>query len=290
MMNEKLKQILPYRIYKCVEAVKFQGLIEEIRIRKNRQAYIIQNGKNKFIDIIATESEINYILGEASRYSLYAFKDTIAQGYIYLGEGIRIGLIGRASVENGIIVGIYEISEFAIRLPHNIKVNCSELLNIANDNSLLIYSPPGIGKTTLLRNLITILGSGSNSKRIGVIDTRGELSKGLEKKDLLASVLSGYPRKEGIEIAVRTLNAQIIVCDEIGNEKDASALIDAQGAGVPIIATCHGSSIKDILSHTAIRNLHKSRIFNYYVGIKRMQEFQFEYLIKSWEEAQNDYC
>ena len=59
MMNEKLKQILPYRIYKCVEAVKFQGLIEEIRIRKNRQAYIIQNGKNKFIDLTLCGDYIN---------------------------------------------------------------------------------------------------------------------------------------------------------------------------------------------------------------------------------------
>ena len=81
------------------------------------------------------------------------------------------------------------------------------------------------------------------------------------------------------------MNAQIIFCDEIGDEQDASAIIDAQGAGVPIIATCHGSSLKDILSHTGISNLHKSRIFEYYVGIVREKDRQFSYNINTWGET-----
>ena len=85
------------------------------------------------------------------------------------------------------------------------------------------------------------------------------------------------------------MNAQIIACDEIGDEKDASAIIDAQGAGIPIIATCHGSSIRDILSHTGINNLHKSGICDYYVGIKRKSDFDFDYSICTWEEASNGY-
>lgn len=85
------------------------------------------------------------------------------------------------------------------------------------------------------------------------------------------------------------MNAQIITCDEIGDDSDASAIIDAQGAGVPIIATCHGNSIKDILSHTGINNLHKARIFDYYVGIKRKPNFEFEYSIHSREEVNNAY-
>ena len=85
------------------------------------------------------------------------------------------------------------------------------------------------------------------------------------------------------------MNAQIIVCDEIGNERDASAIIDAQGAGIPIIATCHGNSIKDIFSHTGIKNLHKAGIFAYYVGITRKPNFQFYYNIRSNKEVEYDY-
>ena len=145
-----------------------------------------------------------------------------------------------------------------------------------------------MGKTTLLRCMINIIACGHKAKRTAVIDTRGELAFGLDGKDLLVSVLSGYLRKKGIEIAIRTMNAQIIFCDEIGDEQDASAIIEAQGAGVPIIATCHGSSISDILSHTGINNLHRARIFRYYIGIERGHAKDFIYKINTWSEA-NDY-
>lgn len=260
-------------------------LLEEIRIRRGRQAYIVQNAKNLLLNIIATDDEMVRILKSVSHYSLYAFKETISHGYISLGNGIRIGVIGRASVENGNIIGVYEISEFAIRVPHAIKVECDDMVELSKKGSLLIYAPPGVGKTTLLRSMIYKISQGYYARRSAVIDTRGELSFNLDQADLLISVLSGYPRKKGIEIAVRSMNAQILFCDEIGDEQDAFAIIDAQGAGVPIIATCHGASINDIFSHKGIYNLHKAKIFDYYVGIKRGDNREFIYSIDTWGEA-----
>ena len=288
-MIKKIKEFLPIRIYRTLEYAQKNGLIEEIRIRKNRQAYIIINGTNQYIDIIATDDEIKYILEMISHHSLYAFKDTIINGFISLGNGIRIGLIGRASIENKAIIGIYDISEFAIRLPNKILLSCENIIELSRNNSILIYSPPGIGKTTLLRNLVFELSKGYNAKRIAVIDTRGELAYGLEDSELLVSILSLYPRRTGIEIAVRTMNAQIIVCDEIGNLEDSAAIIEAQGAGVPIIASCHGKSIQDILSHNGIRNLHDHHIFEYYIGIERTKNHQFNYNITNWREVKLDY-
>lgn len=286
MLDIKIKEILPYRMIREIEKRMSNDLIlEEIRIRLNRQAYIVLGGMNIIINYVATDDEMLKILKIISHYSLYAYKDTLSQGYISLDNGIRVGVIGRASVEGDNIIGVYNISEFVIRLPHIIDVECNEIVNLSDKGSLLIYSPPGVGKTTLLRSMIQKISQGYNAKRSAVIDTRGELSFNLDNKDLLVSILSGYPRKKGIEIAVRTMNAQIIFCDEIGDEQDASAIIDAQGAGVPIIATCHGSSLKDILSHTGISNLHKSRIFEYYVGIVREKDRQFSYNINTWGET-----
>lgn len=286
LVKTRLKEILPQRLIKTIENSLYKDkLLEEIRIRRNRQAYIVMDGKNVLINCIVNDDEMMNILKAASHYSLYAFRDTISQGYISLDDGIRIGIIGRASVENGIIVGVYEINEFAIRLPHSISVDCNEMIKLCENKSILIYSPPGIGKTTLLRSMIRKISQGYTAKRCAVIDTRGELCYGLENKDLLISMLSGYPRKKGIEIAVRTMNAQIIFCDEIGDEQDASAITDAQGAGIPIIASCHGFDVLDIFSHTGINNLHKSKIFDYYVGIRRGNNKDFTYNICSWSEA-----
>ena len=289
MLDIKIKEILPYRMLKEIEKCLNQyEFLEEIRIRRKRQAYIVKNGKNILINFIATDDEMLTLLKMLSHHSLYAYKDTISQGYISLDNGIRVGIIGRASVEGGNIIGVYEISEFVIRLPHKINVECNKMLQLIDIGSVLIYSPPGVGKTTLLRSMIKNLSQGYYAKRVAVIDTRGELCFDLSGEEMLVSILSGYPRKKGIEIAVRTMNAQMIFCDEIGDEQDAFAITDAQGAGIPIIATCHGSSLQDILSHKGIYNLHKAKIFNYYVGIERNNSRGFSYKINSWSEA-NDY-
>ena len=292
-MIRRIKEILPYRIYETIIKYLPEKLIlEEIRIRFNRQAYIVASGRNLTIPIIATREEMDYILSIISKNSLYAFRDTILNGYISLGDGIRIGIIGRASIENGEVIGIYDISEFVIRIPNRISVSCKEIISLfLNDEfipGILIYSPPGEGKTTILRSIIKELSRGKFNKRVCVIDTRNELAFGIEEKHLLVSILSGYPRKLGIEIAVRTMNAQILVCDEIGDERDSSAIIEAQGAGVPLIASCHGKSIFDALSHKGILDLHKMRIFEYYIGIKRKDAFEFEYTINNWREVDAD--
>ena len=285
-MKQKIIELLPKRIASAILSADIDGLIlEEIRIRKNRQAYLIASGKNILINVVTSESEIQDILKTLTKSSLYAHKDTISNGFIILEDGIRIGVIGTASTEEGDLFGVYDINEFAIRIPNKIKVKSGKIVELISFGSVLIYSPPGVGKTTLLRSIIKEISSGISPKRIAVIDTRRELSYSLERKDLLVSLLSGYPRKTGIEIAIRTMNVQAIVCDEIGDERDARAFIDAQGAGVPIIASCHGNSIRDILSHTGIRELHKARIFNYYVAIKRNSDLGFDYQISSWEEA-----
>lgn len=288
---ESLKHVLPYRLYKAVEkeTETLSGILEEIKIRKDRQSYIVIGGKNVLLPIVTDRAEIEETLSKICGGSLYAHRESIGRGYVAFDDGIRVGVCGRASIENGRVLGVYDVSELSIRIPNRIAVSSDGICEIIFDGRLLsgilIYAPPGIGKTTLLRSLIRGISSGRRALRCAVIDTRGELCWGLESKGLLVSVLSGYPIGLGIEIAVRSLNAQIIVCDEIGNENEASSIIDAHGCGVPLLASCHGGSVSEILRRNGIKRLHNERIFSHYVGIERDFKEGFIYTVTPWEEA-----
>ncbi len=285
-MNKEIEKYLPDRLIKAInDKIIDGGLLEEIRLRANRQAFIIYCGHNILLDVVIKDAEMQEIVLSMTKNSLYAYKDSIANGYITLDVGVRVGIIGRAATEDNRVAGVYDINELAIRLPKRLKVNCSEINPYLKDGSVLIFAPPGVGKTTLLRSIIKSISKGTDAKRVCVIDTRNELAYDISQKDMLVSILSAYPRKLGIEIAVRTMNAQIIVCDEIGNDEDASAIIEAQGAGVPLIATCHGRSLQDILSHKGIRELNKANIFNYFIQIERGERLEFKYSVFTKEDA-----
>ena len=90
----------------------------------------------------------------------------------------------------------------------------------------------GVGKTTLLRSVAKKLSSGESPMRTVVIDTRGELSFSNDSEDLCLDVLSGYPRRDGVDIATRCLNAEVIICDEIGDYEEAMALL-AENTDLP---------------------------------------------------------
>ena len=105
--------------------------------------------------------------------------------------------------------------------------------------------------------------------RTVVIDTRGELAFANEGRDLCLDVLSGYPRRQGIEIATRCLNAEVIICDEIGDYEEAMSLVASHNCGVPLIASAHAGSVEQLLARTGLRLLHEAKIFGAYVGLER---------------------
>ena len=99
-------------------------------------------------------------------------------------------------------------------------------------------------------------------------------------------ILAGYPKPEGISIAARTLNAQLIVCDEIGDAEEAAAMVSAQNSGVPFVASAHAESVEGLLHKTGIRLLHEARVFRKYVGIQRRTSGgDYIYTVTEWEEA-----
>ena len=274
---------LPYRLSDEIRKSGYINRIEEIRLRRDRRASLVVSGNNIMLTTVLDNSELSTTLTGMCQGSLYAFSETINQGYISLPHGIRVGVCGRATSEGGRIIGVREISSLSIRIPSKI-INAGEEICDLIDSfdrtcGVLIYAPPGVGKTTLLRSVAKKMSSGDRPRRTVVIDTRGELSFANEGEELCLDVLSGYPRRDGVEIATRCLNAEVIICDEVGDYEEAMAIVASHNCGVPLIASAHASSVEGLLSRSGIRLLHEAGIFGAYVGIERSVSGGFVYRV-----------
>ena len=265
-------------------------IIEEIRIRKGAPASLSTNRGTILLNSVMTQLQMNDTLAAMSGYSLYAHSDTINQGYITIEGGIRVGICGRARVFEGRVVGVYDVSALNVRLPSPIRSVggqiCGLLRSMTDKKGILIYSPPGVGKTTLLRSVAYKMATEKTPWRVAVIDTRGELGIMLDGSRATVDILSGYPKSVGIEIAARTMNPELMVCDEIGNEEEARAIIGSQNCGVPLLASAHGNDLGGLLRRTGIRGLHNAGVFGAYVRIDREYgKTEYRYKVNSAKEA-----
>jgi stage III sporulation protein AA len=285
-----LLRVLPYRLTDEISRCQ-EEMIEEIRVRRERCASLTCGDRHVLLDCRLDGQEMDELFFKLCGGSVYAYAESVAQGYINFGEGIRVGVCGRAAVEGGRIIGVNQVSSIVIRLPHRAPVGVgalpAELVRQGGGGGVLVYSKPGVGKTTVLRDAAALLASGAQPMRVAVVDTRGELGYSLEAKRLTVDILTGYPRKEGIAVATRTLGAQVIVCDEIGDADEAAAIVSAHNCGVPLLASAHAESVRELMSKPGIAQLHQSRVFGQYLHIARRpsREFEYDYTVTDAEHA-----
>lgn len=281
-------EMLPGRareaVERCGEGISnFEHRLNEIRLRAGRPASLTVDGKNMVLPAVCTAAELSQTVKRFCGGSIYAHSETLKAGYISIGNGYRVGVCGRAVLDNDKIVGISEISSVNIRIPHHIAGAgdyAERVLRRMNYLSgLLIYSRPGVGKTTMLRDLALRLSGGKTPRRVALIDSRGEFESGGLRENCLVDVLSGYPKAAGIEIATRTLSPEFIVCDEIGALEEARAILAVQSSGIPLLASAHVASRVELLLRPTIALLHENRVFGAYLGIERAPgstEFRYE--------------
>ena len=199
--------------------------------------------------------------------AMYAHRDTLASGYVTMRGGVRVGICGFARYEGGRLVGVSEMRSLVFRIPGGDCEIADELFSAFSEvrRGMLIYSPPGIGKTTALRSLAASVGGGSNPRRVCVVDERCEFCDE-DYADCEVDILKGYSRREGIEIATRTMSAEVIMIDEIGAD-DAESIKDVLRCGIPIVATAHAADYEEIKSKPGIASLISSGAFDVFVGI-----------------------
>lgn len=275
--DERITELLPYRLasaaIKCAAASR--APIDEIRLRLGQPMYITSRSLDLQSSRRVTREDIDYTVRKLSSNSLYSHAETIREGYITSKSGIRAGICGRAIAHNGEIEAVTDITSLSLRFSRRVPGAADRAYGILKamelSAGLLVYSRPGIGKTTVLRELIYLLSSGPFAVRVAVVDTRCELAA-CSDGFVTADVLSSYPRARGIEIAARTLSPRYIVCDEIGGKEDAAAILEGARSGVFMIASAHGDSFDGLMRCEYIRRLWDSGVFRAALGLLSRDE------------------
>lgn len=257
---------------------------QEIRLRVGRPVCISYEGGTLFVNerggassfpgsgcLIAGREDLEESFRSLCGYSIYSHENEIRSGFITMRGGHRVGLGGTAVLKDGEVGGMKDISSMNIRIARQVTGAADALLGTLKDrlnDGLLLAGPPSSGKTTILRDIARQLSGGMRGgfRRVAVVDERGEIAgtwSGEPQNDLglCCDVLDGYPKAEGILLAVRSLSPQIIICDELGSDSEAAAVEQCMNAGVCMIASIHAGSAGQLLKRKQASRLLETGAF-----------------------------
>lgn len=269
--------------------------LQEIRLRANKSAAVLIDNREWFVDRAGRlldrqpreegtlPEELEAVLKHLCQYSVYAFADEIRQGFLTIQGGHRVGLSGQVIMEEGNKVrNLKYIRYLNIRMAHEIKgVSEAVLPHLYGADgqirNTLLISPPGCGKTTMLRDIIRNVSDGTRYGKgvnVSVVDERSEIAGsylGIAQNDvgIRTDVLDGCPKKEGMMMLIRSMAPQVLAVDELGDEGDIWALQMASGCGCRLIATIHGSSLEEIRGKKYMRNVMEEGLFDRYLVLTR---------------------
>ncbi|MBE6747137.1 MAG: stage III sporulation protein AA [Ruminococcaceae bacterium] len=269
--------LLPSRVREILTQLspEIMNTAYEIRLRENRPltlfgkygtVFIDEKGicSSKFSDssIIISKDEINECFGRICEFSVHSHQKDINNGFVTTDFGNRVGICGTAVCENGVIRSIRDITSLNIRIAKEFFGCADGLINDFNGESLIIAGPPNSGKTTVLRDFARQLSNGKTGRYIktAVIDERREISAKfggqiINDLGITCDVLDSYPKKDAIDIAVRTLSPEFIICDEISTLEEIESIKRGINCGVKFAVTVHAGSIDEILHRRQIEEL-----------------------------------
>lgn len=243
----------------------------EIRIRCGKPVIVMLSEEHIVLDksFILSQNDISEIFQNLCEYSVYSYQTELAQGFITLPGGHRVGVCGTASLDKNGNRTIKYISSINIRIASE-HIGCArELIEKVFPEKIcgaLIAGPPCCGKTTMLRDIALYFSSEPQTKKVVIIDERGEIAasyRGVPQNTvgLSCDVLNGYPKGEGIMIALRTLAPDVVICDEVGSEEDAAALCEGVNAGVAVISSVHACNVDELYTRKSCKRLLETGAF-----------------------------
>ena len=283
-MSSVIFEILPHNLQQAFQEIPMQR-VYELRLRVNAPIMVALAGRSFFLAerglshdsaeaITVSKSDIESILHKASEYSVYAVNEQIKQGYLTIRGGVRIGLSGDVVTENGIVSTIKNVQALNIRVPHQIRGCSYQILPyIFGANApykTLLISPPGCGKTTMLRDLSWQICDKYHARNVLVLDERGEIAANWQGENQLdvgmfADVISGCNKSYGFENGVRSMNPSVIITDELITKQDLEMVRTACRSGVCVFASVHASGIEELRNKPGFREIIQDQVFDRYV-------------------------
>ena len=256
-------------------ALDRQGEIEELRLRVGLPPAVRIAGRESPLACAPVSAqELRETLSRAARYSVHSYAESLRHGFVTLAGGHRLGVCGTAAEENGQVITVRGLSSLNLRIARQYPGLGEQIALWVGEKppqSVLLLSPPGLGKTTLLREWVRLVSD--RGYTVAVADERSEIAALADGAPQFAvgrctDVLEGCSKKQAALMLLKTMSPALIAFDEITAPEDVEAVSLCAHCGTAVLASAHAADVDDLRQRPLYRALLGLHVFRRAVVIE----------------------